>query len=172
MPGRDRVVRRQHGDLLRTRFVLDPADPAVVTDQPAERLGHVRGVQREESHPAFLHMPLDPVDGLVADGTVQHVPPPGEDVGLREHLLRHALAGVDELGRRDLERVRLLAQAVGHRAVDVVRVHLLGCGVFGPHEDADLSLFAHDFLQRLGGGQGSGPRGHSARAACGSSWSR
>ena len=53
----------------------------------------VPGVEHDQAHPG-QHVPVHPLDDLVPDLVVRRVPPPGEYVGLLQHLLGQTVLGV------------------------------------------------------------------------------
>ena len=89
-----------------------------------EDLRPVPGVQDDEAH-AGEHVAVDALDDLVGDLAVGGVAPPGEDVGLGEHLLGQAVLGVVERrGAHDGALAEVGLDALGDRAVHAVRVAL------------------------------------------------
>ena len=98
---------------------LAPLQVAGRAHQPLEDLRVVARVEDDQAHPVE-HAPLDALDDRVGDLVVRDVAPPGQDVGRREDRVGQAVLGLVERGRPDVEPG--LAQAVGDRAVDAVRV--------------------------------------------------
>ena len=105
-----------------------------------------RGVQHQQAHPAE-HPPVHPVDHRVVDAGVGRVPPPGQDVGVVQHLVGQAVLRLVLGGGADLDRVaEQLARARGDRAVHALGIALGHAGpvalgvlveVLAPDGDAD-----------------------------------
>ena len=94
----------------RSRPSLRQASEQVVPISRREDLGEVAGVQHEQAHPAE-HPLVDALDDRVVDLVVGGVPPPGEHVGVVEHLLGQPVLGLVLGGGAHLARRRRGARA-------------------------------------------------------------
>ena len=151
-------VRDAAGD--RVGRVDRPDQLAVVGGAPPERarrphqgredLGPMSRVQDDQAH-AGEHVALHPPDDLVPDLVVSRVPPPGEDIGLLQHLVGQAVVGVVEGCRTDDAPV---AEVLGDRLRDG-RVHPVGVDPRDGLVDPLVAVLAPDGDPDLDGAVGS-----------------
>src|SRR5699024_4614788 len=137
--------------------LVAPPQSAGGAHQAGEGLGPVTRVEHHQPH-AGQHVLLHPLGDLVGDLAVGHVPPPGEDVGLREHLLREAVLGVVQEGDAGGDSVPV----VGDDAVADRRVHAVGIELAHARVTLLVAVLAPD-----GHAQGRGGRGDSNGAGGG-----
>ena len=76
-------------------------------------------MQHDQAH-AIQHALLHPVDNLVADLVMRHMPPPGEHIGIIEYLLRQAVLWFIQRGGFNVEAIG--RQALCQRSVYPVRI--------------------------------------------------
>ena len=88
-------------------------------------------MEHDQPHAAQHDAALDAVHDLVADLAVGHVAPPGEHIGLGQHLLGQPMLRFVEGSGAHLE-TGLSGQRLGDHGVHAIRVHLGRLAAFMP----------------------------------------
>ena len=105
-------------------LLASPSEIAHCTDDCAEGLGVVRGMESDEAHLAHINAALDLGYESVVYLTVSHMSPPDENVGIVKHLVRKSLIGIVEGGKSYFD-VIVLRKKFANGGVKTVRVDSL-----------------------------------------------